>query len=370
MSQIVPKAAWTNFPTQRKSQASVLLPYLWDDQMLQKDALKELQEHLLNLHECLSHSYQLKLVYLEDGNFLKPEHLEVCKEEVICLKKSDWGSVLVDYYCDLLIAHGFEVLEHVHSDRIPTMVYCGFIKEPKASALKYQKLVHTTPSHGDFFLCSSADSYKRLKNQSKLLGLENATIIKVETIQDLVETKNKKLESFLKKPATVSRQSALLALLEEQYQNTIKSQREELVEQRESQLAWLRKSFTGEIEKLVEENDKLRQGSQSKVSDKKVQELQEKLQLAQSRVQELELSDPQELSNPDAPVDQRKIHELQTYIKDLEAKVNRHENQSFFIFLHFFRQVFTTWFIRFPAALGLLVYHIGSGIVHRYVASR
>lgn len=66
----------------------------------------------------------------------------------------------------------------------------------------------------------------------------------------------------------------------------------------------------------------------------------------------------------------KQLHAQETYIKDLEMRLSRYENQITSIFWHQLKQFVSVFLWRLPLALGLLGYHIFSVFYHRYQSSK
>lgn len=74
----------------------------------------------------------------------------------------------------------------------------------------------------------------------------------------------------------------------------------------------------------------------------------------------------------DLPVESfnKQLHAQQTYIKDLETRLSRYENQIMSILWHQCKQLISIFFWRLPLAICLLGYHIFSIFYHRYKTSK
>ena len=65
----------------------------------------------------------------------------------------------------------------------------------------------------------------------------------------------------------------------------------------------------------------------------------------------------------------KKLHAKEVYIKDLETRLDRYENQTLSVVWHQIKQFFNVIIIRLPLTLCLLAYHIFSTYYHRYKTS-
>ena len=66
---------------------------------------------------------------------------------------------------------------------------------------------------------------------------------------------------------------------------------------------------------------------------------------------------------------EKKLHAKDVYIKDLETRLDRYENQTLSVIWHQIKQFFNVILIRLPLTISLLAYHIFSTYYHRYKSS-
>lgn len=80
----------------------------------------------------------------------------------------------------------------------------------------------------------------------------------------------------------------------------------------------------------------------------------------------------QTLIGEDLPTESfnKQLHAQETYIKDLETRLSRYENQIISILWHQCKQFISIFFWRLPLAICLLAYHIFSVFYHRYQTSK
>lgn len=66
---------------------------------------------------------------------------------------------------------------------------------------------------------------------------------------------------------------------------------------------------------------------------------------------------------------EKKLHAKEVYIRDLETRLDRYENQTLSVIWHQIKQFFNVIMIRLPLTICLLAYHIFSTYYHRYKSS-
>ncbi len=67
---------------------------------------------------------------------------------------------------------------------------------------------------------------------------------------------------------------------------------------------------------------------------------------------------------------EKQLHAKEVYIKDLETRLSRYENQTLYVIWHQVKHLVNILLIRLPLAFGLLGYHIFNNYYHRYQSSK
>lgn len=286
---------------------------------------------------------------------------------------------------DLVIANGWPVLDLVHNEKIPTLLHSGFLPSPLhfSKSIAHQRILFTAPGKADFIMTHDPEEYEFLNKYNDILGLGESERLLIKTRKNspfsTQLTKSKTLQSFLTEPCIKPKRQSLMARIDEHYQNRIETLRRDLNEQRDSELLWMRKAFTQEIEKLLGELEELRNHlhHQEKQSDQPQHEnlklaleaSEDRERKANDHIQQLE-KELSKSSSVEPHVNSAEVEELRKTVGDLHSKLQRYKSQVPFVVAQWSYDFLLTYLVRLPLTILLLVYHIGTSLLHRYKMSR
>ncbi len=373
-------APWGSFKTEPERNCLFLLPFLFEPKTnlnLKDGPVIELCSRIQALHEFLSQSFNVEVAWIESGNHFTREFLDTLPFEAKALSRKNTSALFIDSNMDLLVANGLEILDLIHNPAVPTLLHLGFLPEPKAaSSAKVQKIRFTAPGKADFVLGHNPFEMDFIRSNQPLFGItelnESLVLIDEKTSSPDFES-HEMLRGFLNNPVLSPKTQGVIAMLDAEYQRSLQTTRDDLVEQRESQLKWMRKAFTQEISTLLQSNeglhreiDTLKQ-NQPRNQDDKVKHLKAQCAELKNLIQELQARPEPDLEPATCsdPTPSLRIHEMETYIKDLEEQINRYRNQVHFMFMRWVSSFVQTWLIRLPLTLALLTYFIGASYGHR-----
>jgi|GEM_PF-1038126 hypothetical protein len=385
-----PTASWQHFPNQRRLQVLYLLPYIWETKGFsgtENPHLSNILSSLEKFHEFLVQGFDIEVCWIETGNHLTREYLDPTSFKITPVSMDRTKDLFLNREVDLIVACGWEVLDLVHNDKIPTILYSGFLPSPLNSArsMKYQKILFTTPGQVDFFITQDPAELEFFEKYQEILGIKKLQASLLTTQKNSTVSaslaKNKEFQQFLQEPEVTPKSQSLISKLDDSYRKNLDEVRNDLVEQRESELLWMRKAFTQEIEKLIADIEGLRKradglereggaqlkGQLSVLQEQKTQlEAQEKSALEKiSQLQTALEEKPQEV--PGSTV---QVEELNRTIHDLQMRLQRYRSQIPFVMMQWAYDFVITYLVRLPLAVMLLGYHIGSSLLHRYLMSR
>jgi hypothetical protein len=372
-------APWAEFKTRPERHCLFLLPFLFEPKnnlSLEDDSVSKLLSPIEALFNFLSHNYEVEAVWLESGNHLSREFLEGLPFQVTSISKEKTCDLFIDRSVDLLVANGLEILDLIHNPEIPTLLHLGFLPEPKQlNSAKYQKILFTSPGKADFLLGHSALQMNFIRANLPLFGirdLKGVLLPENEKSSSLAFSEHEPLADFLDTPTLSPKSQGVIAMLDAEYKRSLDRTRNDLVEQREGQLKWMRKAFTQEISNLLKSNETLGQQledlkqNQPQNQDDKITLLKTQCAEFKDLIQELQNKPALEPAPTTNLPPATRVHEMETYIKDLEEQVNRYRNQVHFMFLRWASTFVQTWLIRLPITLAVLTYYIGASYGHRF----
>jgi hypothetical protein len=243
--------------------ALFFLPHLYEFENASGEASRTALTMLKTVekfYDALKPHFELKVLWHETDNHLTKEFLSRTSFAIATLKEEDRHSFLLSQDADLIIANGCEILDLFHDSRIPTLLHTGFLPQPVSKeSTTYQQLSMAALSMADFILFEDEEESAQFQAIRPILGAQSIPALTVKEDGDISDLfQEQELIDFLSSPSILpKKQSIFLRLREEMEQSRDKLIKEQ-VQQRETQLEWLRKAFTSEIKRLLEENEELK----------------------------------------------------------------------------------------------------------------
>jgi hypothetical protein len=357
---------------------------------------KELCEPVLEKVDCV-HKFaaalaQVDVLWLSQDNHLTKDLLGEKPYKICELNQEGLSDYFLQNDIDLIIAEGHEILSFVDTASTPVLLHFGFLPETTQSgSLNAQRQKLQTFALSDFFICHAEAQLQYLEINRELFGLEKLNNLlappDAQSFLDLLENDGS-LNDFLKNPVKVPRKPSLIAKITHDFTRKLDRQRQELTDQRESELEWLRKAFTQEIKTLMTENEQLKQqadriSQQTTANLKNESQFQEAEHKETSPRQETETVDHEtpatetccaqnEIMNNESSqetdtkeqklipfeIHQAEINSLQNHVQDLENRIQRYQGRWYYVLFFWFFDKLQVWLIRLPLVMLIYVYHL------------